>query len=214
MNSPPPLLATPARAPQGPIAWLTRAWSVCLCVLALFATPLTAAVNDAIEVTSARLEASADGEAWVLAADFNVPLPARLEETVNGGVALYYVAEFEAYRPRWYWWDERLTQRGQTYRLSYHALTRQYRVTLNGYQQQFTNLGDAVRAMSLVRGWKVLEFDRLKPGATYDVYVRMRLDVTQLPKPFQLTAITNRDWNQQAEWKHFTFSPETTKSAQ
>ena len=29
----------------------------------------------------------------------------------------------------------------------------------------------------------------------------LRLDTSQLPKPFQINAITNRDWNPQSEWK-------------
>ena len=41
----------------------------------------------------------------------------------------------------------------------------------------------------------------------------MRLDVSQLPRPFQVSAMTERDWNLQGEWKRFPFNPETAKSA-
>ncbi len=169
---------------------------------------------DSIEVADVRLEPSFEGDAWALSADFTVPISSRIEESVNRGVALYFVAEFELQRPRWYWWDEKVVQASQTYRLSYHALTRQYRLSINGYQQHYPSLVDAVRAISLLRGWKVVSADRVLPGYTYDAMVRLRLDVSQLPKPFQITAITNRDWNLQAEWKRFAFNPETAKSAQ
>ena len=36
----------------------------------------------------------------------------------------------------------------------------------------------------------------------------MRLDVTQLPKPFQLSALTNREWTLDSDWKKFPFRPE------
>lgn len=169
------------------------------------ARPANAA--DAIEVLSARINPSADGDGWVLAADFSVPLPSRLEEAVNHGVALYFVVEFELIRPRWYWWDEKSAQSTQTYRLSYHALTRQYRLTVNGFAQPFATLDEALRALARVRGWRVLDAEQARPGADYQAQLRMRLDVSMLPKPFQVTAITNRDWNLQAEWTRFRFAP-------
>jgi Domain of unknown function (DUF4390) len=172
------------------------------------------AASESIDINNARFVLSGNRDAWVLSADFTVPLHGRLEDAVNQGVALNFVVDVDVYRSRWYWWDERLTQASQTYRLSYHALTRQYRVTVNGFQQSFPTLSDALRGMSMVRAWKIMDLDRPKPGVSYDAYVRMRLDLAQLPKPFQITALTNRDWNLQAEWKRFTFNPETSRSVQ
>lgn len=162
---------------------------------------------DAIEVRSARIDPSTAGDGWVLSADFAVPLPARLEEAINRGVALYFVVDFELVRPRWYWWDEKTAQATQAYRLSYHALTRQYRLTINGFAQAFATLDEAMQAISRVRGWRVLEPDQVRAGNEYLAQVRMRLDVSMLPKPFQVSAITNRDWNLPAEWTRFRFVP-------
>ncbi len=167
----------------------------------------TAQAADAIEVESARIEPAAGSDAWVLAADFAIALPGRLEDAVNRGVALYFVVEFELVRPRWYWWDEKTVSLSRSYRLSYHALTRQYRVTLNGFQQAFGALDEAISAMSRVRGWQVIDPGQTSAGTTYDAQVRMRLDGTMLPKPFQVSAITNRDWNLPSEWKRFKFTP-------
>lgn len=162
---------------------------------------------DVIEARSATLEPPADGDGWELAADFTIPLPGRLEEAVNRGVALHFVVEFELARPRWYWWDERTAQASHAYRLSYHALTRQYRVTRDGFAQAFATLDEALRTMSRVRGWRVLGPEQVRPGTEYQAQVRMRLDVSMMPKPFQVTAITNRDWNLHAEWTRFRFTP-------
>ncbi len=189
------------------IARLIRA----LLLIAVFWTGGLAApaaqAADAIEVASARIEPAAGGEAWVLASDFAISLPARLEEAVNRGVPLYFLVEFELGRPRWYWWDEKTVSLSLSYRLSYHALTRQYRLALNGFQQAFGSLDEAVEAMSRVRGWQVIEAGQVSPGTAYDAQVRIRLDGTMLPKPFQVSAITNRDWNLTAEWKRFKFTP-------
>lgn len=177
----------------------------------LFVVPVASHAAEAIEVQDARLQSSPDG--WLLSADFAMILPARLEDAVNRGVALQFLVEFELTRPRWYWFDESVVAAALPYRLSYHALTREYRLSRAGLAQTFQSLPDALTAMSRVRGWRVLEPDQVRPGNDYDARVRMRLDMSQLPKPFQVNALTNRDWTPSSEWKRFRFSPETPKSA-
>lgn len=167
---------------------------------------------DSIEILRASLEPTVDGEAWALSADMALELGARLVEAVSRGVPLYFVADFMLVRPRWWWFNERMVDVSQTWRLSYHALTRQYRLLMNGLQQPFDNLDEALAALSRLRGWRVIERDRAR-GGTFEASLRMRLDVSQLPKPFQVSAITERDWNLQSEWKRFPFNPETAKSA-
>lgn len=168
---------------------------------------------DTIDVLNVGVEPSADGEAWLLSADFALFLSLQLEEAVNKGVPLFFLVEFELLRPRWYWFDERTALATQTHRLSYHALTRQYRVLLNGVPRAYGSLPEALDAMSRLRAWRVMPRDRTRGGTSYEGWLRLRLDTSQLPKPIQITAITNRDWNPQSEWKRFPFTPETPRSA-
>jgi hypothetical protein len=179
-------------------------------VLSVFAWSYpSAAVHaaDGIEIGETRLERSIDGEAWILNVDVDIQLSSRLEDAVNKGLPLYFVLELEVTKPRWYWFDESSAYKVQTFKLSYHALTRQYRLALGAYQQTFSALSDAVRAMSKIRGWRVGEFDQFVIGARYDAQVRMRLDASQLPKPFQVIGITNKEWSLNSEWKRFVFVP-------
>lgn len=197
----------------GPMAGLMVGLTASLMVGLMPAAAVAAPASDVIRVRDPQLRLSLDDRAWLLSANVELALPDRLAEAVERGVPLYFVVEFELNRPRWWWWDEDVVRTSQTWRLSYHALTRQYRVSLNGLAQQFGTLGEAVRALSMVRGWPVAQADQIRPDTTYQAQVRMRLDASQLPKPFQVTAITNRDWNLQSEWTRFTFSPETATSA-
>lgn len=185
-----------------------------LSTAALLAWLPAARSSDSIDVVKVVVESSADGEAWLLSADFTLALTPQLEEAVNRGVPLYFLVEFELLRPRWYWWDERTALATQTHRLSYHALTRQYRVLLNGVPQSHATLAEALDAMARLRGWRVMPRDRTRAGTVYEGWLRLRLDTAQLPKPFQITAITNRDWNPQSEWKRFAFTAETPRSGQ
>ena len=160
---------------------------------------------DTIELREARLEAQDDS--WIIRADYNIELNARLEEAINKGVSLHFIFEFELARPRWYWFDDKPVELAQTYKISYHALTRQYRLAAGTLYQSFNSLGDALRLLSRP-GLPAFERSRLKPGESYIASVRMRLDVNQLPKPFQLSALTSREWTLESDWKSFPFRPD------
>ena len=154
-----------------------------------------------IEVVNQQIVASEDG--YVLSADFNFELNQRLEEAVAKGVVLNFVAEFELSKPRWYWLEEKAVSRIQTYRLSYHALTRQYRVSTGGLHQSFSSLSDAMLVFSRVRGWLVIDkADKsVRAGEPYQAALRLRLDLNQLPRPFHISALGNKDWSLNSDWK-------------
>jgi len=175
---------------------MRRALTCLALVLALVAFR---AVAEEIEIRDARLVAAEDG--IVLNADFELDLTSRLEDALGKGVPLYFVVEFEIYRPRWYWLDERIGAASRSTRLSFHALTRTYRLTTGALHQSFPTLDEALRTLARVRGWQVLARGTLNPDTEYAAYCRMRLDTTQLPKPFQVSALANRDWTLASPWK-------------
>ena len=179
---------------------MRRALSWLLIVLAA-ACAAGPAAADEIEVTDARLVASDEG--IDLHADFEFDLTSRLEDALAKGVPLYFVVEFECFRPRWYWFDERVGAATLSTRLSFHALTRTYRLTTGALHQSFATLAEALRALSRVRSWGVLPKGALRPDTGYVAYVRMRLDTTQLPKPFQVSALASREWNLASQWKRW-----------
>ena len=160
---------------------------------------------DEIEVTDARLAITEESVA--LSADFAFELNPRLVEVATNGVPLYFVVEFELMRPRWYWLDEKAAAKRIQVRLSYHALSRQYRLSTGVLQQNYATLEEALNVLRRVRNWPVVDRPASLADANYDAAVRMRLDVTLLPKPFQLSAITNRELNLESPWRRFTFRP-------
>ena len=92
----------------------------------------------------------------------------------------------------------------QHYRLSYNALTRQYRLSFGSLHQNFDTLGDALTLVGRLRRRFVVDAEALGEGTVYEAAIRMRLDVSQLPKPFQINALASRDWNLSSEWFRWT----------
>lgn len=167
-----------------------------------------------IEIRHISLEGNDDG--YALDADFEIELNPRLEDAINSGVPMYFLVEFELTRKRWYWFDDSVSRRLML-RLAYHALTRQYRTSSGALYQSFSTLPEALRVLSRVRSWQILERAELSAGTEYQAALRMRLDVTQLPKPFQVSALTSREWNLASEWRRWPFgikAPVTEKAPQ
>lgn len=158
-----------------------------------------------IDVKSAAVVLRDDG--YWLDADFEITLTPTLEDILAKGVPLNFLMELELIRPRWYWLNEKVITLTQQYKLSYNSLTRQYRISIGTLYQNFPALNDAVRFMGRLRNAPVADKGVLQPGQTYAAAIRMRLDVSQLPKPFQITAFGSRDWNISSDWYRFPVSP-------
>jgi len=173
-------------------------------MLLLAVAAFRAAANE-VEVHAARLEAVEEG--LVLNADFAFDLSQRLEEIVTSGVPLYFRVDFELTRPRWYWFDDKAVSRQLQLRLSYHALSRHYRLSTGLLQQNFPTLGEALNVLKRVRNWLVADRTITFSDADYEAAVRLRLDAAMLPRPFQLSALTSRELQLESAWKRFPVRP-------
>jgi hypothetical protein len=144
---------------------------------------------------------------YFLNADFHLDLSAPLREALNNGVSLGFLVEFELTRPRWYWFDEKTASEKLELRLSYLPLAQQYRLSSGTLYQNFPTLAEALQALGRVHGWPVLAQDQVDNGRSYVASVRLRLDPAQLPTPFRMSTVTNREWTLTSEWKRFPFKP-------
>jgi hypothetical protein len=171
-------------------------------LMLLFAAGMSRAAD--IVVEEAWLAPEENG--YSLSADFRLKLNRRLEEAVNKGLVLYFAADFELTRSRWYWFDEKVAQHSRVFQLSYHALTRQYRLSSGALHQAFFSLEDAVQVLSRLRHWRVLEKDEVSADVDYVASTRLRFDPSQMAKPFQINALSNRDWSLSSDWLAWDFS--------
>lgn len=184
----------------GRLSWLAAAAAL---LAALFAAPPASA--EGVEVRRATLVSAEEG--YYLDAEFEINLTQTLEEALNKGVPLYFSLEFALTRPRWYWFNERLSNAKQIYRLSYNALTRQYRVGVGTLYQNFASLPEALAFFSRVRVRDIADPGAITKGSSYVAELRLRLDTSQLPRPFQVSAVGSRDWSVSSDWHRWTVAP-------
>jgi hypothetical protein len=89
----------------------------------------TRAEGPAVEVTQLRVDRAEDG--LFLTAQIKLELPTIMEDALNKGVALFFVAEAELLRDRWYWYDRKPSVATKHIRLAYQPLTRRWRINVS-----------------------------------------------------------------------------------
>jgi hypothetical protein len=174
------------------------AWAFCLCLLSVYAAPALAT-----DVSQMKLERSED--AVYLSAAVRFDLPPVVEETLLKGIPLFFVLEADIYRDRWYWYDKRITTATRTLRLAYQPLTRRWRLNvLSGaisvpglrasLTQAYDNLPEAIASIQRISRWRIADTAEIDPDARHSVQFRFRLDLSQLPRPFQIGVAGQKDW--------------------
>lgn len=170
------------------------------CLLAL-ALPV-AAQPSTTEITQLRLERTEDGV--LLSASVMFELPAVIDDALAKGIPMFFVAEAVLFRDRWYWYDKQVAAASRHMRLSYQPLTRRWRLVVSPSQignsglalgQTFDTREEAMAAVQHISRWKIAEAADVDPGSRYNVDFRFQLDVSQLPRPFQISAMGQADWN-------------------
>ncbi|WP_028454738.1 DUF4390 domain-containing protein [Chitinilyticum litopenaei] len=141
-----------------------------------------------------------------LTARFAITLSPATEQALQNGSSLPFTFEFQLRKPRLAAWYHQ-TKNGfgaiasSTHRLSFHPLTRQYRVTTNGIARNFASLEEALLAAGTIGGWTVLsDSSAASDVADFSGKVRLFLDVALMPKPMQISALGNSDWRLDSGW--------------
>ena len=176
-----------------------------LCILIALSLFSAVANAEGIKLKSAELE-RVDND-WLLNATFKIELSPGLEDAVQKGVVLYFQTEFDVTRSRWYWFDEKPAIAQRLTRLSYQPMTQQYRIASEGFTFSAKTILEALQTVGSIGGWRVIDGSQIDASKSYTAALRMTLDLSKLPKPFQVNALNNRDWNVTSDWVRFPFLP-------
>lgn len=190
------------------MAFITRLLksSKTLIVPLLLAVSLNAA-GEGISATRAEAKLTHAGQLSV-SSRFRTDLPDQLKEALKQGVPLHFNLSWQLSAPSMssykFKFDQLLNNDSTIqYKLSFHPLTNRYRVTVGTFSTEYDTLETALRAVGAVVNWKVLSKGALSDVATKDTKAEIRLLLTtaKLPKPFQINALTSKNWHLDSGWK-------------
>jgi len=180
---------------------LERLWRQAGLFLALVLMVL-AVRAEPTDIASMQVERSDSGLS--LAAQVRFELPHVIQDALAKGIPMVFVAEATVLRDRWYWYDKEVAEATRYMRLSYQPLTRRWRLQISGAPitanaltlgQNFDSREEALAAVQRISGWKIADADDIEPGARHSVVLRYRLDVSQLPRPFQIGVVGQPEWS-------------------
>ena len=181
-------------------------------IWALCALPGTVLAADEVSLRFAEVRAVNEG--YELEAQFVLKPNSTLEDALEKGVALHFVAELEITRPRSWWLNEDIGDATRRMRIYYNLLLRRYIVDAGYTTQTATTLEEALIILGRIEHWQVLERGALKSGRRYNARLRLRMDTSQLAKPLQIGALTSGKWDLQSVWFTWKFdTPVPTKPA-
>ena len=190
------------------MAFITRLLksSKTLIVPLLLAVSLNAA-GEGISATRAEAKLTHAGQLSV-SSRFRTDLPDQLKEALKQGVPLHFNLSWQLSAPSMssykFKFDQLLNNDSTIqYKLSFHPLTNRYRVTVGTFSTEYDTLETALRAVGAVANWKVLSKGALSDVAAKDTKAEIRLLLTtaKLPKPFQINALTSKNWHLDSDWK-------------
>lgn len=197
------------------MAFITRLLksSKTLIVPLLLAVSLNAA-GEGISATRAEAKLTHAGQLSV-SSRFRTDLPDQLKEALKQGVPLHFNLSWQLSAPSMssykFKFDQLLNNDSTIqYKLSFHPLTNRYRVTVGTFSTEYDTLETALRAVGAVANWKVLSKGALSDVAAKDTKAEIRLLLTtaKLPKPFQINALTSKNWHLDSGWKSLSVEQE------
>jgi Domain of unknown function (DUF4390) len=194
---------------------------------------LSVAAAQAEGISVNKVEVRLGEEGYQLSASYNISLNSVVQQALSRGIPLYFVGEFSITRSRWDWLDnaQQAVSRGiqyyfvdkpklthwswldagifkgeQTVRLSYNVLTRRYRISRGALFQNFESLEEMLNILARQNS-AAIPAELMKKDGKYMAAARLRLDITQLPRPLQVNALTGNDWTLDSAWYRWVINP-------
>ena len=151
-----------------------------------------------------RLLLQREGDSLLLSSELHWQLPEPVVDALTKGIPVHFVSEVQVLRERWYWSDQELLSARRYLRLSYQPLTRRWRLhqaatpfegSSLGVGTSYTELREALGVMQRIVRWRIGPAQALPTSGEVLVALRLRIDLSQFPRPLQIGALGQPGWN-------------------
>jgi Domain of unknown function (DUF4390) len=181
---------------------VTRLLAIVLLAFCHWAPSLAVAAEPPrrFEIRSAFVEPA--DSVYMLNARLDFALPEGARAAILDGVVLTLDLEIVVDRARRFWLDDTVATLEQHYELVYHALSERFLVrnVNSGQQTSWPTLEDALESLQVVDRLPLLDQSLILPELRYEVSLRGRLDVRNIPDALRFVLFWVDDWRQQTDW--------------
>ena len=143
-----------------------------------------------------------------ISTEFRVSLPSELQNLLHEGVPLSFALDYSLshsmYEEYWnnikYFFGWRNTI---DYRLSYHPILNKYQLSMNGYQQNYPTLDEALDHLGSLTQFNLssaLKVEPLKKRDASAAQVRLYFLVNDMPSTFRFNNLLMKKWHLDSDW--------------
>jgi hypothetical protein len=175
-----------------------RPFRACLFLLLLLLATNLPAQELAIEYASTKI---VDHGIYV-DAGISYELDEEILLALEHGVELDIAILVRLRRDREWLWDPLVAEQQVRYRLQHHPLSDDYVLTdtATGERQQFASREGALRAAGRIKNVLLAEESVLEAGSTYRGYMKVRLEVENVPPPLAPITYVSEAWRMESSW--------------
>jgi len=175
-----------------------RPLSACLFLLFLFLPATLPAQELVVEYASTKI---VDRGIYV-DAGINYQLDEEILLALEHGVEVDIQILVRVRRDREWLWDPLVAEQQVRYRLQHHPLSDDYVLTdlATGERQQFASRDGALRAAGRIKNVLLGDASLLEPGNTYRGYMKVKLQVENLPAPLEPITYVSEAWRMESSW--------------
>ncbi|MDO4249593.1 MAG: DUF4390 domain-containing protein [Neisseria sp.] len=196
------------------MVFITRLFTSSKWLLLLLPLLLAPSFAQAEGIRVVRSEARlTDNGQLAISSRFQTDLPDQLKQALSQGVPLHFSLSYQLSAPTIAAYKFKLGQivgsdNSVNYKLSYHPLTNRYRISVGTFSTEYNNLNTALRGIGAISNWKVLSSGALQNESPSNVKaeIRLMLSTGQLPRPFQINALTSQNWRLDSGWQSLSIS--------
>jgi hypothetical protein len=182
------------------LEWAWRRWLALACVV------FSAVAQAQGQIETVKLRVERVDEQIALSAQLQFELAPAVEDALLKGIPMVFVMTADVLRERWYWYDSRVASAARSFRLAYQPLTGRWRLNVTSgvgaaapmglaLNQTFDTLALALAAIRRVSNWAIADAGNVELSQKHRVEFRFRLDLAQLPRPFQIGMLGDSDWD-------------------
>ena len=188
------------------LSGLLRVRHACVWLGLMSSLALTGLAHADTPVDLQALKLERQDTALYMSANWRFDLPSALEDALFKGITLYFVTEVDISQERWYVYNQRVAHAERHVRLFYQPLTRRWRVNISPQPFNVSGLGmslgqsyetaeEALGAVRRIVQWRIANAADYNPDVKQTISINFKLDLKQLPRPLQIGAAGQSDWN-------------------
>ena len=167
--------------------------SMLLCML-----PTQVSADSAITIE--RMSAEKQGESIQVSCEVSYRLDEKVKEALTNGIKMTFITNLELLEDTRNWFDQVKGRYQKTFSLKYHALSKQFVLSINNEERSYPDLFSVFYKQDKLCDFRIGPIDHLQMSKSIYLRAHIRLVTESLPLPLRMKSYLSKDWRPSSGW--------------